>query len=77
MRVLSAKVTHARRLRDFGRVEALVTLLVKADGRPVPFETRVLTSAPVHGPGALRDRLIGSARMLHQRQMQARARLAA
>lgn len=70
MRILSARVLRARRLRDFGRVEAVVMLLVKAEGQPVPYETRVLTSAPDRAPGAasLRDRLVASAKLLHAMQ---------
>lgn len=65
MRILSSEITHARRLRDFGCIEAVVTLLVKTEGRIVPHEVRVLTSVPVHGPAPLRDRLLTSATQLH------------
>ncbi len=67
MRILSAHVTHARRLRDFGQIEAIVSLLVKSDGRPVPHEVRVLTAVPISAdPGnSLRNRLLDSAQRLH------------
>ncbi|WP_235829905.1 hypothetical protein [Frigidibacter oleivorans] len=76
MRILSSEITHARRLRDFGCVEAVVTLLVKSEGRVVPHEVRVLTSVPLHGATPLRDRLLTSATQLHalrQRQRPAAA----
>lgn len=70
MRILSARVLRAHRLRELGRVEAVVMLLVKAEGRPQPYETRILTSAPAQAPGAapLRDRLVASAKLLHAMQ---------
>lgn len=76
MRILSARVIRARRLRDYGRVEAVVLLLVKAEGQPVPYEARILTSAPARAPGAapLRDRLLASAKLLHAMEPRQNAR---
>lgn len=67
MRILSARVLRARRLRDLGHVEAMVMLLVKPEGQAQPYEARILTSAPARAPGAapLRDRLLASAKLLH------------
>lgn len=67
MRILSARVARARRLPDFGRIEAVVSLLVKSDGIPVPYEVRVLTSVPARteGGAGLRERLVASAKILH------------
>ncbi len=67
MRILSARVLRARHLKDLGRVEAMVMLLVKPEGQAAPYEARVLTSAPARAPGAapLRDRLLASAKLLH------------
>ncbi|AMY71352.1 hypothetical protein [Frigidibacter mobilis] len=72
MRILSARVLRARRLRDLGRVEAMVMLLVKPGDRAAPYEARVLTSAPARAPGAapLRERLLASAKLLHAIQAQ-------
>lgn len=63
MRILDARIEHARYVRDFGRVEAQVAFLVKEDGRPVPHIVRVRTNEAARGP-ALRARLIASARAL-------------
>lgn len=67
MRILSARVLRARHLRELGRVEAMVMLLVKPEGQGQPYEARILTSAPARAPGAapLRDRLLASAKLLH------------
>jgi hypothetical protein len=67
MRILSARISRAHYLRDFGTVEARVTLLVKGDDRPVPYEVQLLTACAARANGAapLRDRLIASAKLLH------------
>ncbi|WP_128255115.1 hypothetical protein [Falsirhodobacter deserti] len=64
MRVLSAQIDHARYARDFGMVEAMVTLLIKEEGRPVPFEVRIRTAEPSIGEN-LRQRLLDSAKALY------------
>ncbi len=72
MRILSAKIEHARNARDFGQVEALVSLIVKEDGRPVPFEVRIRTAEDSHGDH-LRERLIDSAKSLYLARIDAQA----
>ena len=63
MRIIEATVTDACRRRDFGRVEARVTLSYQAfPGEPI--ETRTfLTSAPADDPKGrdLRTRLVTDA----------------
>ncbi|SMX46155.1 hypothetical protein [Actibacterium lipolyticum] len=70
MRILNARVKKARYARDFGMVEAIVTLLVKDTLRPVPYEMDVMAFAPrdMHRkPGALRSYLIEHAKKLNER----------
>lgn len=64
MRILSAEIEHARYARDFGQVEAMVILLVKEEGRPVPFEVHIRTAEPSNGEN-LRQRLLDSAKSLY------------
>lgn len=64
MRILSAQIEHARYARDFGMVEAMVSLLVKENGRPVPFEVHIRTAEPSVGEN-LRQRLLDSAKALY------------
>jgi hypothetical protein len=64
MRILSARVEHARYARDFGQVEAVVAFLVKEAGRPVPFTRRLRTSVDARGDQPLRQRLIASAQVM-------------
>jgi len=66
MRIISAKVEHARYARDFGQVEAMVAFLVKDAHRPVPYTLRRRTAVPVRGASPLRQRIIASARALLQ-----------
>lgn len=65
MRILSARILRARRIRHAGRVEALVSLSVQGGGGC----TRVLipVSAPARAPGAapLRERLLAAAKLAH------------
>ncbi len=63
MRILSARIEHARRDRDFGQIEAMVALLVKDEARLIPYEIRIRTAEPAQGPD-LRGRLLKSARAL-------------
>ncbi|WP_045388543.1 hypothetical protein [Falsirhodobacter sp. alg1] len=65
MRILSAQIEHARYARDFGQVEAMVTLLVKDEHRPVPYEVRIRTAEPTQGEN-LRKRLLDSASNLYR-----------
>ncbi|MFT4150977.1 MAG: hypothetical protein QM656_12340 [Paracoccaceae bacterium] len=67
MRILSARILHAHLDRDFGQVEAMVALLVKAEGRPVPFEITIRTAEPTGRD--LRRRLLASARGLHEARL--------
>ncbi|SFG88072.1 hypothetical protein SAMN04488020_104278 [Palleronia marisminoris] len=63
MIVLDAAFDHVRRDRDFGRVEAYVTLLIKRAGeaaRPV----RVRTNVTDRGTQTLRVRLLENAASL-------------
>lgn len=63
MRILSARITRARRDRMSGRVEAIVALTVLRAGKPVHAVIR--TSAPARASGAatLRARLLGAAKL--------------
>lgn len=63
MIVLEANIKHARRNRDFGRVEALVELIIKQPGHPARRRT-ILTSQSVTGLLPLRQRLTGDAALL-------------
>ncbi|MEZ5733196.1 MAG: hypothetical protein R3D97_12860 [Paracoccaceae bacterium] len=65
MRVLSARVRHARLNRQTGRVEAIVVLLLRPD-EAADHQVVVRTSAPVQAAGAapLRQRLAASAKLL-------------
>lgn len=65
MRIISAHVEHARYARDFGQVEATVSLLIKDDWRPVPYIQRIFTVEPARGPEPLRERLEHSAKALY------------
>lgn len=46
----------------------MVALLVKAEGRPVPYEITIRTAEPAHGPD-LRGRLLASACGLQQARL--------
>lgn len=63
MRILSARIAHARRDRRSGRVDAEVALTVLWGAGPM--RVFVTTSAPCRAPGAapLRDRLLGAAKL--------------
>lgn len=63
MIVLEATVRHARRNRDFGRVEALVDLIVKQPGHPARRLT-IRTSQPAKSVLPLRQRLCRDAALL-------------
>jgi hypothetical protein len=65
MRIISAQVEHARYARDFGQVEATVSLLIKDLGRPVPYVVRLFTTEPARGTEPLRKRLEDSAKALY------------
>ena len=64
MRILSSRITRARYDRDFGQAEAQVAILIKDAARPVPYEIRIRTAEPAHGPD-LRARLLASAEALY------------
>lgn len=63
MRVLSARIAHARRDRRTGRVEAVVALTVLLNDDRLSAFVRI--SAPARAPGAasLRARLLGAAKL--------------
>lgn len=66
MRILSARVSHARHDRATGKVDAIVTLLIREPSRRDDYQVAVRTSALAHAPGAatLRDRLAASAKLI-------------
>lgn len=64
MRILSARILHARHDRDFGQVEAQVAILIKDPARLVPYEVTIWTTEPADG-GDLRGRLLASASALY------------
>ncbi len=66
MIILDATVKHARRNRDFGRIEALVELIVKQTGHPAR-RMMIRTNQPVHAQKPLRQRLTEDAALLAQR----------
>lgn len=70
MRILSARILHARHDRDFGQVEAQIAILIKDEARLVPYEVTIWTTEPSHGPD-LRNRLLSSARALYAARMAA------
>ncbi|MCB2116605.1 MAG: hypothetical protein KDE00_09980 [Rhodobacteraceae bacterium] len=74
MRILSARIQRARRIRLDGRVEALVALTVDADGGVI--HPRVLVAAPSTAPGAppLRERLLAAAKLAFAMQPRSGAR---
>ncbi|WOI55486.1 hypothetical protein [Palleronia sp. LCG004] len=58
--LLDGKITNVHHDRDFGRIEASVTFLMKCPGQPVRPVT-IRTNVPVHGNRPLRRRLIEDA----------------
>ncbi|MBJ3761382.1 hypothetical protein ILP92_01270 [Maribius pontilimi] len=66
MIVLDSKIGDVHRDRDFGRVEANVTLWIKRPGQPVRPAT-IRTNVPVRGHDPLRLRLIQDAARLVDR----------
>lgn len=78
MRIIDAVVNNARRCRDFGRVEARVTLTFEPyPGAPAQTRT-VLTSVAPHDPKGrdLRTRLVADAAQLARLAAPAAAPLA-
>ena len=63
MLVVDAEMKNVRRNRDFGRVEALVTLFVKQRGQPIR-PLRIRTNVADHGSEPLRARLLADAARL-------------
>jgi hypothetical protein len=65
MRILSARITRARRDRSFGEVEAMVTLIVLPSEEAGIERVDVAVSSPARAPGAapLRDRLLAQAKL--------------
>ena len=63
MMILDSEITHVHRDRDFGRVEALVTLFVKQRGQPVR-PLRIRTHMAPQSEGSLRQRLVADAARL-------------
>ncbi|MDT0684415.1 hypothetical protein RM543_17170 [Roseicyclus sp. F158] len=74
MTVLSTHIVHARRDRDFGRVEAMVRLIVRdaADARPQVVHRRV--SVPARSE-SLRDDIAREAAMMAQLDQLAHTRV--
>ena len=66
MRILSARVSRVHHNRTTGKVDAVVTLLIREPARSDDYRVIVRTSAAVHAPGgaALRDRLAASAKLI-------------
>ncbi len=63
MIVLEANVKKARLDRDFGRVEAVVELIVKRPGQPAR-RMKLRTNQPIKGDLPLRQRLTNDAALL-------------
>jgi hypothetical protein len=61
MIVLESAISHVRRNRDFGVVEARVTLLAKTHRGHPPHRVSILTHAFPKGNDTLRKRLIDDA----------------
>lgn len=81
MDIVKADITQVQRDRDFGRVEAWVTLDMRYHpALPVRHE-RVLASIPAHGNGKLRTRLIDEAKrvaiLFHRTDRKSQVALAA
>lgn len=66
MIVLDSKISRVHRDRDFGRVEADITFLIKRPGQPVRPAT-IRTNVPVRGHDPLRLRLTRDAARLIDR----------
>ncbi|MCV2867419.1 hypothetical protein OEW28_02095 [Defluviimonas sp. WL0002] len=66
MRILSARVIHARRSSTAGRVDALVRLLSEPVSGAAVAWVDIAVSAPARAPGAapLRDRLLAAAKLV-------------
>lgn len=67
MKILNAAVRRARRDRDFGRVEAEVTVLLRDTPHSPPRVETIRTSVPAKSPRSdlsLRERLIEDATSL-------------
>lgn len=64
MNIFESSISNVKRNRDFGMVEARVTLIAKTrPGQPVhPITLR--THVPERGDGPLRDRLVADAALL-------------
>ncbi|SFP37251.1 hypothetical protein [Tranquillimonas alkanivorans] len=78
MFILDSEITHARRDRDFGRVEAEVALLAKTRSGQPPHAIRLRTNVPARGSESLRVRILRDAARLARRLPQGRTlRLAA
>ncbi|MEQ3625519.1 MAG: hypothetical protein ABNH26_02395 [Celeribacter sp.] len=66
MSIYQTRILHARRDRDFGRVEAQVEITTH-DGPGVPAATRkLLVSVPDHAKGELRSRVALEAERLSE-----------
>jgi hypothetical protein len=61
MIVLQSTIDRVHRDRDFGRVEATVTLVAKTQTGQPPRLVRIRTSVPARGVVPLRERLIQDA----------------
>lgn len=66
MIILDACIRHARRDRDFGRVEAIAELVVKTRAGQPPRRLTLRTNVPARGDAPLRERLLEDARLLVQ-----------
>ncbi len=63
MRILSARITRARRVRATGRVEAIVALTVDAGGGHVRAHLHIAARAAAPGAPPLRERLLAAAKL--------------
>jgi hypothetical protein len=61
MLVLESRISHVARNRDFGMVEACVTLIAKTQAGQPAHPLRLLVHVPVRGHAPLRQRLTAEA----------------
>ena len=64
MIILQADISKVRRNRDFGRIEAVVSLVAKVQAGQPPTMIRLRTSVPTRGDLPLRQRLKADAARL-------------
>ncbi|WP_099827070.1 hypothetical protein [Oceaniglobus indicus] len=64
MIVLESIISHVSRNRDFGMIEARVTLFAKTHKGQPPHPVRIRTHVPARGNAPLRQRLVAEATLL-------------